>query len=290
MIYKKIIFKYRVIYVDKLKRNERIAGIMYILTTNPNKVFTYGYFSKLFKVKKPSISGDISIMKELVVKLDIGHIETIPGANGGVRFSPNMRKKDVENLLLEICAELSKDERLIPGGFIYMMDILYTPRIIKNIGKIFANEFVKNDIDYVVTIETKGIPIALMTAEILNVPLIIIRKNMKITEGPAVNINYLSGSNKTIQTMSLSKRAIKEGSKVLIIDDFMRAGGTVKGMKEMMREFNAEVAGVGIFISTKNPEKKLVEDYVSLIRLEKIDEEKNEIILIPNFKQLKQFR
>ena len=90
--------------------------------------------------------------------------------------------------------------------------------------------------------------------------------------------------------MSLSKRAIKEGSKVLIIDDFMRAGGTVKGMKEMMREFNAEVAGVGIFISTKNPEKKLVEDYVSLIRLEKIDEEKNEIILIPNFKQLKQFR
>ncbi|MCW8000041.1 hypothetical protein CFK35_19495 [Clostridium sp. cpc1] len=129
-----------------------------------------------------------------------------------------------------------------------------------------------------------------MTADILNVPLIVIRKNTKITEGPTVNINYVSGSTKVIQTMSLSKKVMKEGSKVLVIDDFMKAGGTIKGINDMMNEFNAEVAGVGIFVSTKSPEKKLVDDYISLIKLEAVDEQNGKIYLKSNFEYLEQFK
>ena len=44
--------------------------------------------------------------------------------------------------------------------------------------------------------------------------------------------------------MSLARRNLPEGSKVLIIDDFMKAGGTVQGMKDLLHEFNAEVVGV----------------------------------------------
>ena len=136
------------------------------------------------------------------------------------------------------------------------------------------------------TIETKGIPIALMTAEILNVPLVIIRKNIKVTEGSTVNINYISGSTKIIQTMSLSRKALREMSKVLIIDDFMKGGGTVRGIYEMMEEFNVEVAGTGVLISTMSPEKKLVNNYTSLMILKDVDEENRKIDLISNFEYL----
>jgi len=276
--------------MDKYKKNERIAGLMYLLTNKPNQIFSYNYFSELFNIKKPSISGDIRIIKALVEKLDIGTIETIPGNHGGVKFIPKGRKTEVEKLLKNLCIELGKPERIIPGGFIYMMDILYMPYIVKQIGTIFASEFNCEKVDAVVTIETKGIPIALMTAEILNVPLVIIRKNIKITEGPTVNINYISGSTRKIQTMSLSKKSLKENSKVLIIDDFMKAGGTIKGTIEMMAEFKAEVVGVGVFLSTKKPEKKLVKDYLSLITVEKIDEKEKEIFLKHNFGQLRQIK
>ena len=37
----------------------------------------------------------------------------------------------------------------------------------------------------------------------------------------------------------LSKRSLAEGSNVLIVDDFMKAGGTIKGMMSMLEEFNA---------------------------------------------------
>ena len=279
-----------VINLEGFKRNERIGGIMHILTSRPNEVLTYNYFSKLFNVKKPSISGDVSIMKRTVEKLGIGLIETIPGANGGVRFIPGNNKDETKIFLEELCDELSKKERLIPGGYIYMMDVINNPHIVRRVGMILANEFSGVKIDHIVTIETKGIPIGLMVAESLGVPLVVIRKNMRITEGTAVNINYISGSTKIIQTMSLSKRALKPGEKVLIVDDFMRAGGTIKGIREMMGEFNAEVVGVGVFIATLEPEDKLIKNYISLLKLEMVNEEEEKISMKSNYQLLRQFK
>src|SRR3712207_1143865 len=67
----------------------------------------------------------------------------------------------------------------------------------------------------------------------------------------------------------------------IIIDDFMRGGGTIKGMTELMKEFNTEVVGTGVFISTIKPEEKLVNNYISLLELDIVD---NEIKVSPNLK------
>ncbi len=269
--------------MEKLKKNERIGAIIYILTNNPNQIFTYNYFAEQFKSAKTTISGDITVAKELIKKLNIGYIETITGANGGARFKHYLSEKDSHEFLEGLCKAISNSDRVITGGFIFMMDILYSPKITSQIGKIFASRFYKSEIDYVVTIETKGIPIALMTAKALNVPLVIIRKDSKITEGPTVSINYVTGSTRKIQTMSLSRKSMKEGTKVLIIDDFMKAGGTAKGMIDMMKEFKAEVRGIGVFIDTKEPKHKLIDNFVSLITLKELNEEKGEIKLKANY-------
>lgn len=94
--------------------------------------------------------------------------------------------------------------------------------------------------------ETKGIPVALMTAHALGIPLVIARRSSKVYEGSAVNINYVSGSSGHIETMSLSRRAVQEGQRALIIDDFIKAGGTAKGMIDLMHEFNVTVVGLGL--------------------------------------------
>ena len=78
----------------------------------------------------------------------------------------------------------------------------------------------------------------------------IVRRDNKVTEGSAVSINYVSGSNKRIQTMSLARRALEEAANVLIIDDFMKAGGTIQGMMDLLQEFRANVQGVGVFVES----------------------------------------
>ncbi|MNN44907.1 Pur operon repressor [compost metagenome] len=147
-------------------------------------------------------------------------------------------------------------------------------------GKMFATAFAGRDIDVVMTVETKGIPLAYATATFLNLPVVIVRRDNKVTEGSAVSINYVSGSNKRIQTMSLSRRALKEEAKVLIIDDFMRAGGTIHGMMDLLSEFRATVKGVGVFVDSDEVEEHLVEDYISLARLTHVDSRSKQVKVV----------
>lgn len=132
------------------------------------------------------------------------------------------------------------------------------------------------------TLETRGIPIALMTARALNVPLAIVRRVSRVTEGSVVTMNYVSGSAKRIETMSLSRRALREGMRVLIVDDFMKAGGTAKGLVDLVIEFGADVCGIGVLVETSLPREKLVADYVSLVVLEAVDENAREVRLRPS--------
>ena len=138
--------------------------------------------------------------------------------------------------------------------------------------------------DYVVTMETKGIPMALMTAKAMNLPLVIIRKDIKVSEGPTLSMTYVSGNTSKVESMSLPRKALKPDSKVIIIDDFMRGGGTIKGMIDLMTEFGAEVVGTGVFISTTQPEEKMVKNYISLIEL---DVHGDKISVQPNLKTFK---
>src|SRR5699024_629268 len=134
----------------------------------------------------------------------------------------------------DICEQLEDPARLLPGGYVYMSDLLGTPPIVKEIGMAFVSKFHTLQVDAIVTVETKGIPIAYAVAQYLNVPVVVIRRNMRVTEGSSVSINYVSGSSQRIQTMVLPKRLLKEGAKVCIIDDFMKAGGTITGMISLL--------------------------------------------------------
>ena len=88
-----------------------------------------------------------------------------------------------------------------------MTDIMGQPEYLNEIGKMFASAFAGRDIDVIMTVETKGIPLAYATATYMNLPVVIVRRDNRVTEGSAVSINYVSGSNKRIQTMSLARRA-----------------------------------------------------------------------------------
>ena len=264
----------------KFKRTERIGAIVKILSDNPNKIYTLSYFTEKFNAAKSTISEDLLVVKNVFEKLELGKVITISGAAGGVKYIPKTSKSENEEFLMDLCKKISDPSRLLSGGFLYLIDLIYDPSIASKIGKIFASNIDYSEADYVVTMETKGIPMALMTAKAMNLPLVIIRKDIKVSEGPTLSMTYVSGKSK-VESMSLPRKALKPGSKVILIDDFMRGGVTIKGMMNLMSEFGAEVIGSGVFISTTTPEDKMVQDYISLIQLD-VDGEK--ITVEPNLK------
>ena len=268
--------------MNRINKNERVGAIIKILTENPKKIYNLNYFCEIFDCAKSTLSEDIDIVKDIFEKFKLGEIETVTGAAGGVLYKPNMTKEQFKDFCTELCKKINNSERIIPGGYIYMNDLIYSADVSFNIGRALGSFFQDVDFDYIVTIETKGIPIALMTARVLNKPLVVVRKEGRLTEGTAKHMNYVTGSSKRIQTMYLAKRSIARDSKVIFIDDFMKAGGTAKGIIDLMKEFEAEVVGVGILMVTKEPEEKLIDNYHSLIVLEEIDSSSGEIIVKPS--------
>lgn len=267
--------------MDRIRRNERLAAMTRILVESPNKIFTLGTFCELFGAAKSTLSEDIDILRGVFAQFHLGQLDTVTGAAGGVRYRPIPTPEDAYKSVKELAQMVSVPGRVLPGGFIYMADILASPELVERMGAIIASQYYRAEPDFVLTMETKGIPVAMMTAKALGVPTVIVRRDSKVYEGPAVNINYLSGSGGRVETMSLSRRAVKEGQRALIVDDFMRAGGTARGMVDMMREFAVTVVGVCVLAATQEPQKKRIDNVKSLLVIEETDESTREPIVRP---------
>jgi len=258
--------------MDKMKRNERIAMISHILTESPNRIFTLNHFCQMFGAAKSTISEDIDIIRTCFANFSTGEIETVAGASGGVRYLPYPICGGKE-FVSGICDILHQPDRVLPGGYLYVSDILSNPDKVNKMGKLLASQFYKQAPDFVLTVETKGISLAMATADALGISCVIARRGQQNgMEWPYLSINYISGSNK-LQTMSVTKKLVSEGQRALIIDDYMKAGGTAKAMMEMMREFSITVVGIGMMLTRETEAKKQVNDVKSLMIVKDINED-----------------
>lgn len=269
--------------MKKMRRSARLVDMTQHLLSHPHTLIPLTVFAERYHSAKSSISEDLAIIKDVFEGEGLGELHTLAGAAGGVKYIPGIAKDRARETVESICRQLDQPERILPGGYLYMSDILGQPGIVNAIGRMFAAVFAARELDVVMTVETKGIPIAYAVAQHLNLPVVIVRRDNRVTEGSAVSINYVSGSNRRIQTMSLARRALKEEARVLIVDDFMRAGGTIKGMIDLLQEFKALVMGVGVFVESGEveAEERLIDDYVSLAKLTGIDPKTRKISLQP---------
>ena len=255
----------------RYKRSERIVFMTQYLMNHPNKLIPLTYFVKKFKQAKSSISEDVQIIKNTFQNEKLGTIITTAGASGGVTYKPMMSKSEATEVVDEVIEQLQEKDRLLPGGYLFLSDLVGNPSLLNKVGKLIASIYMNEE----------GISLANAVANVLNLPVVVIRKDNKVTEGSTVSINYVSGSSRKIETMVLSKRTLAENSNVLVVDDFMRAGGSINGVMTLMNEFKAHVKGVSVLVESKEVKQRLIEDYTSLVRLSDVDEYNQEFKVEP---------
>ncbi|KRM00069.1 pur operon repressor [Liquorilactobacillus satsumensis] len=255
----------------KTRRSDRLIDMTNYLLERPHTLISLTYFAERYESAKSSISEDLSIIKRTFKARGIGILETIPGAAGGARFIPSIDEHAVRAFIAEMTEKLSEKDRLLPGGYVYLSDLLGRPDILREVGRVIARQYLDRQVDAVMTVATKGVPIAQSVSTYLNVPFVILRRDSKITEGSTVSVNYVSGSSERIEKMELSKRSLKRGSHVLVVDDFMKGGGTVNGMKSMIEEFESELVGITVFAEAAFEGHRMIDDYTSLLKVDKVN-------------------
>ena len=103
--------------MDKFSRNQRVAAITKILIENPNKIINLNNFTDMFNAAKSTISEDLVVVKDILMKLSMGKIETISGAAGGVKYVCGLSYEKSKEFAEKLCIILKNRERIIPGNF-----------------------------------------------------------------------------------------------------------------------------------------------------------------------------
>lgn len=121
--------------------------------------------------------------------------------------------------------------------------------LMREIGQAFAEHFRPYNISRIVTVESSGIAPAGMAALELNVPLVVFKKRTsRITNGQFYQTNVQSFTKNTQYEMTVSKKYLPEGERVLLIDDFLAMGEAAIGVLKIMKEAKCELAGIGIVV------------------------------------------
>jgi adenine phosphoribosyltransferase len=108
-----------------------------------------------------------------------------------------------------------------------------------------AEHYSGKDIDMVVSNEARGFIIGAPLAYKLGAGFVPIRKKGKL---PSKCISYTYQKEYESDCIEIHADAVAKGQKVLLIDDLLATGGTIKANAELIEQLGGEVVGIGFLI------------------------------------------
>ena len=154
------------------------------------------------------------------------------------------------------------------------------PKLFVAMGKEIAARFKDKGIQRIVTIEASGIAVALPVAIEMDVPLVFARKKKSIlmTDDVYRSVVY-SYTKEENYDVTISKRFLPEGEKVLIIDDFLASGEAAMGLCKLVESAGDTVEGIAIVIEKSfQPGRERLEragyDVQSLVRIKAFENDR----------------
>ena len=145
-----------------------------------------------------------------------------------------------------------KDGTVLPGNVLKVDSFLNHQidyKLIKALGEDFYNCYKTAGVTKILTVEASGIAIACAAAEHFDVPVVFAKKGHHKNVGNDVySADVFSFTKGITCTVSVSKKYINAGDKVLVLDDFLADGQACMGLKSICEQAGAEVVGFGIAI------------------------------------------
>jgi adenine phosphoribosyltransferase len=145
---------------------------------------------------------------------------------------------------------LKKSVRDIPDfpkpGIVFkdITPILQDGQLFRLAITLFSDRYQRKTIDQIVAIDARGFLFASALAYVLGTGISLVRKKGKLphkTIEASYDLEY--GSN----TVEMHVDALKKGQRVLIVDDVLATGGTMKAAIDLVEKLEAQVVEVAFF-------------------------------------------
>lgn len=159
----------------------------------------------------------------------------------GVRMT--VKKSDLRNRIRDI-HDFPKE------GIIFkdITTLLQDKDAFKKSVDILARKYKKENVEHVIGVEARGFIFGAVIAYKLGAGFIPVRKKGKLpykTKGITYDLEYGT------DTLEIHEDAIKKDSRVLIIDDLLATGGTIKAVSDLVKSQKATIVGVAFLVELK---------------------------------------
>jgi adenine phosphoribosyltransferase len=123
--------------------------------------------------------------------------------------------------------------------------LLEVPELFNEVVSIFYNRYKEKNIDVIVGIESRGFIFAAPIALKLNCAFVLARKGGKLpldTVKAHFDLEYGTDS------IEIQKDAIKQGDRILIVDDLIATGGTAKATGALVERLGGQIVSFAFLI------------------------------------------
>jgi len=165
-----------------------------------------------------------------------------------------MRKRSLESCIRNI-PDFPKPGIL----FRDITTLLKDKKAFKQAVDTLANKYKNKKIDLVVAVEARGFILGGVIAHKLGTGFVPVRKKGKLpwkTNSVTYDLEYGT------DTLEMHHDAINPGDKVLIVDDLLATGGTVKAVTDLVKQLQGKIIGIAFLIELVDLKgKEKLKDY-----------------------------
>ena len=111
-------------------------------------------------------------------------------------------------------------------------------------------------IDKIVTMEAMGIPLATVLSSNMNIPFTIIRKRSYGLPGE-VSVEKVTGYSKS----KLYINGLSKGDKIVIVDDVLSTGGTLRAVLSVFKKMGVVIKGVFVAVDKGNTAREIMDEH-----------------------------
>jgi len=146
---------------------------------------------------------------------------------------------------------LEKSIRSIPGfpkpGILFrdVTTLVQNKAAFKKAVDLLARKYKNMKIDKVVGVEARGFIFGAALAHKIGAGFVPVRKKGKL---PHKTISATYQLEYGTDTLEIHKDAVKRGERILIIDDLLATGGTVRAVIDLVKQLHGKIVGIGFAI------------------------------------------